>query len=272
MDYVLRFRRDVLAFEAAIRLAAAAETALLVPSCPGWAIGDLAMHLGGVHRYVAHVLRGRLQEPPDSTDLAILHLPADATGWPDPQHAPNRAPVPPGLADWFAQGAEELAALFASTPPGEPVWTWSAEQSAGFWLRMQAIEAAVHRWDAEHALGDTQPIDPDLAADAIAQTFEVMAPARRSLRQAPPGSGERIRLRRTDGPGTWTAHFDGPDVHLDARPDARPDGETGSCDVELAGPAEELMLFLWQRIPAARLETKGDQAVLDRYFTLVPPV
>jgi hypothetical protein len=32
------------------------------------------------------------------------------------------------------------------------------------------------------------------------------------------------------------------------------------------------MLFLWQRIPADGLDVRGDRAILDRYFTLVPPV
>jgi hypothetical protein len=44
------------------------------------------------------------------------------------------------------------------------------------------------------------------------------------------------------------------------------------CDVELAGTASDLTLFLWQRIPADQLEVQGDQGVLDRYFTLVPPI
>ena len=43
--------------------------------------------------------------------------------------------------------------------------------------------------------------------------------------------------------------------------------------VELAGTASDLMLFLWRRIPADRLDAvRGDRDVLDRYFTLVPPV
>ena len=45
---------------------------------------------------------------------------------------------------------------------------------------MQAIEAAVHRWDAENAVGVAQPFDGALAADAIGQTFEIMAPMRRA--------------------------------------------------------------------------------------------
>lgn len=44
------------------------------------------------------------------------------------------------------------------------------------------------------------------------------------------------------------------------------------CDVELTGTASDLMLHLWHRIPADHLEVKGDQEVLDRCFTLVPPV
>jgi hypothetical protein len=46
MDYVAHFRREVLAFEAAARVAVTAETAPLVPSCPDWAVSDLIMHLG----------------------------------------------------------------------------------------------------------------------------------------------------------------------------------------------------------------------------------
>jgi uncharacterized protein (TIGR03083 family) len=187
---------------------------------------------------------------------------SDLTGWPRPENAPNRGPVPAGLVDWYADGADALGSLFRERDPGEPVWTWSREQSVGFWLRMQAIEAAIHRWDAENTIGTPQPIDTDLAADAVAQTFEVMAPARRAWQQAPPGSGERFGFRQTDGTSTWTVEFDGDDVRLTA----------GPGDVELAGTASDLMLFLWQRIPADRLDLTGDRAVLDRYFTLVPPV
>ncbi|WP_219466745.1 hypothetical protein [Nonomuraea rhizosphaerae] len=46
----------------------------------------------------------------------------------------------------------------------------------------------------------------------------------------------------------------------------------GECDVEVAGTASDLMLFLWRRLPAGRLGVRGDREVLDRYFTLVPPV
>jgi uncharacterized protein (TIGR03083 family) len=263
MDFLPHFHREIVAFEAAVRRAIGADAAPLVPSCPGWSVSDLVAHLGGVHRYVIQIVSERLTEPPDPTERAFLGLPASIEGWPMPDNAPNRAPVPANMIDWFADGAGELESLFRSRGPHETVWTWSTEQTTGFWLRMQTIEAAVHRWDAERAVGTAQPVDAELAADAVVQTFQVMAPFRRVAGQAPAGSGERFRFRRTDGDGTWTVLFDGADVRLT-------DGT--SADVELAGPASDLMLYLWRRIPAERLDVTGDRDVLDRYFTLVPPL
>ncbi|MEU3460605.1 maleylpyruvate isomerase family mycothiol-dependent enzyme [Streptomyces sp. NPDC006733] len=264
MDYVPHFQREIEAFEAAIRRAAGAGDALPVPSCPDWTVSDLVLHLGGVHRFVAAIVENGLMAPPDVTDVTLFALPDDRTGWPTPESAPSRGPVPPGLVDWFADGARALAALFGSVAGDRTVWTWSQERTVAFWVRMQTIEAALHRWDAEGVTGAAQPVAAELARDAVSQTFEVMAPARRAWKQAPPGAGERFGFRATDVEGAWTVSVTGDDVRLTA--------EAGPCDVELAGTASDLMLYLWNRIPADHLEAKGDQAVLDRYFTLVPPV
>ncbi|HET6857164.1 MAG TPA: maleylpyruvate isomerase family mycothiol-dependent enzyme [Streptomyces sp.] len=269
MDFVTHFHRETLAFETAARRATG-EAAPLVPSCPGWTVSDLVVHLATVHRYVARVVRERLTEQPDPTDLTFLGLPADVHGWPRPENAPNHGPAPTGLIDWYAEGAAALEALFAERAADERVWTWAPEQTTGFWLRIQCIEAAVHRWDAESAFGAARPVDAELAADAVGHTFEVMTPARRAWQQAPPGAGERFAFRQTDGEGGWTVCFDGEDVRATGGAEGGHDVE--SCDVEVAGTASDLMLFLWQRIPADRIEVKGDREVFDRYFTLVPPV
>ncbi|MGW7518202.1 maleylpyruvate isomerase family mycothiol-dependent enzyme [Streptomyces sp. NPDC054796] len=263
--HISGFGREVRAFEAAVRPVAAAGEAPLVPSCPGWTVTDLIAHLGAVHRYVLRLLRERVQEEPDPTDLGFLGLPAEREGWPVSfEQTPTLGPVPGPLVDWFAEGALALEAEFRKSDPRDPVWTWAPEHTAGFWMRIQAIEAAVHRWDAENVAGEAGPFDPALAADAVAHTFQVMAPARRAWAQAPRGAGERFRFRRTDGPEVWTAHFDGDDVRLL--------GESAPWDVELAGTASDLMLFLWERLPADRLDgVRGDRALLERYFALVPP-
>ncbi|MGP4097109.1 maleylpyruvate isomerase family mycothiol-dependent enzyme [Nonomuraea sp. KM90] len=262
MEAVAHFQREVRAFQDAARQAADAGDAPIVPSCPGWTMSDLVGHLSGVHRFVGVIVRDRLKEPPDFAYLARTESPPDTAGWPAPDRSPTFGPIPGSLLDWFAEGADRLAALFRERAPDEPAWTWWEERTVGFWLRIQVIEAAVHRWDAEGALGTPRPIAEEIAADAIAHTFEVMAPARRAWTQAPAGAGEGFRFVRTDGPGEWVVRFEGEHVRV---------GD-GDFDVELAGTASDLMLFLWHRIPADGLDVRGDRAVLDRYFVLVPPV
>ncbi|MCF3101926.1 maleylpyruvate isomerase N-terminal domain-containing protein [Streptomyces roseoverticillatus] len=267
------FHGEVRAFEAVARRVARAGASPPVPSCPGWSVSDLVVHLGSVHRGVAHIIEHRLTGPPDpSADPSFAGLPADTGDWPRPESAPNPGPLPGSLAGWFAEGASALEALFRSRGPDQPAWTWSRERTTGFWLRVQTIEAAVHRWDAENALGAPRPVDAALAADAVTHSFEVMAPWSRTRSAAPPGTGERYRFRRTDGlgigagvgTGVWTVCVDGDAVRL--VPDEDP------CDAEVSGTASELMLFLWGRLPADRLTVTGDRKALDRYAVLVPPV
>jgi len=268
MDYVAHFRREVEAFEAAAR-AIGADEAPIVPSCPDWSMTDLVAHLGGLHHGLIHLIRGGMREaPPDWADPDVLDLPANHPDWPvSLEDTPTQGPLPAGLIDWFAAGAASLADLLAERDPAEEVWTWSPDKSVGFWRRMQSIEAAVHRWDAENAVGDAAPIDAELAADAIRQTFEVMAPFRRAVRQAPPGQGEQYRFRPTDGTDAWTVRFDGEVVRLDGA------AATGPSDVEFVGTASDLALFVWGRLPADRLtDVRGNPDAVDRYFVLVPPV
>ena len=189
MDFVGHFFREVSAFESAGRAAVGFEAAPAVPSCPGWVVTDLILHLGVVHRLVARIIAGRMQQPPERGDWPWLALAEEWGGWLPPARAPQRSPVPAGLLDWFHDGAADLAERFRTTTPGEQVWTWSAGHTVGFWQRMQAIEAAVHRWDAENATGGARPLDAALAADAIGQTFEVMAPMRGAVGIAEPGHG-----------------------------------------------------------------------------------
>jgi uncharacterized protein (TIGR03083 family) len=264
VDYVEHFGREVAAFESAGRRAVTSAAAPAVPSCPEWVVTDLVVHLGFVHRLVARTIGEQLLQPPEMGDWSWLGLPDEWRGWLPPGQAPRQSPVPAALLDWFHAGATELHGLFLAADPNEQVWTWSADQSVGFWQRMQAIEAAVHRWDAQNAVTTAEPVDPALAADAITQTFEVMAPMRRAVAKAPPGQGERYLFKRTDGPQTWAVHFDGDAMLFGAPAD--------DCGIQISGTASDLALFLWQRDVTARLDVRGDTSLLCRYFALVPPV
>ncbi|WUL08873.1 maleylpyruvate isomerase N-terminal domain-containing protein [Streptomyces sp. NBC_00354] len=178
--------------------------------------------------------------------------------------------MPEALTEWFAQGARQLEGLFRELGPDVPVWTWSvdaadcAAHTSGFRLRMQTIEPAVHRWDAQSATGAPAPVDAEIAVDAVPQTFEAMAPLACRDR-APAGAGERYRFRRTDGPESWTVTFSGERLLVEH-------GVTDPVDVEAAGTASDLLLFLWRRIPSTDLAVTGDADLLPHYFTLVPPV
>lgn len=264
MDYLGHFRHEVAAFEAAGRAAVRCAAAPAVPSCPGWVVTDLVLHLGMVHRSVARVIRARMQQPPSGGDRSWLGLSGEWSSWLPPGHAPQGSPLPAALLDWFEAGAEELREQFRTVNANERVWTWSADHSVGFWQRMQAIEAAVHRWDAQNAMESAGPIDAALAADAIGQTFEVMAPMRRAVLKAPPGHGERFLFRRTDGPERWAVRFEGDIVMLSA-PDSH-------YDIQISGTASDLALFLWQRPVTANLGVHGDASLLSSYFALVPPL
>lgn len=110
MDYLGSFGREVAAFEAAGREAVSRPAAPEVPSCPGWVVTDLVLHLGLVHRLVAGVVGGRMQQPPAQDDLSWLTLPSPWLGWLPPGRAPRQSPVPADLVDWFQAGAQ--------APPG----------------------------------------------------------------------------------------------------------------------------------------------------------
>ncbi|MFB9908059.1 maleylpyruvate isomerase family mycothiol-dependent enzyme [Allokutzneria oryzae] len=263
MGLVGEFQREVLAFEAAVRVGARAETAPVVPSCPQWTLTDLVLHLGFVHRLVSWIFEEGLQQAPDLSDIRFLRRHEGSwEGWPRLENAPNHGPVPDGLADWFGEGATALLHAFEECEQDSPVWTWTADRTTGFWLRMQVTEAAVHRWDAENAVGTARPMAPELAARAIVHHFEVLAPAWRAQFPSVAGGGERFRFRPTDHDTGWTVEFDGDEIRL----------TEGPGDIELGGSLSELMLFLWGRVPADRLDVRGDRDVLDRYGSFVPEV
>jgi hypothetical protein len=121
-----------------------------------------------------------------------------------------------------------------------------------------AIETALHRFDAEGAHGDGRPIDTDLALVAIDELFEVLLPSRGT--SGLDRSGETLHLHATDveaGQGEWliTLGADGVAVeHVHAK-----------GDVAVRGTASDLLLLLWNRVPADRFEVFGDRGLLDRW-------
>jgi len=235
-DYIEALRRDGRALSDAARRAGVDAP---VPSCPEWTVADLLQHVGLLHRWV--------------TDL-VANQPDD----------PMRAwaqEVPSGAArfDWFDAGVEPLANALAAASPAQHAWSWTADQTAGFWARRQANELAVHRYDGQLAAGTPAPIERTHAVDGIDEFFDLI-PAWRGIIEVH-GNGETLHFHCTDGDGEWLARL-GDGAVVVTR-------EHAKGDVAARGSASNLLLFLYGRVAPEDLEVFGDASLLVRWRELV---
>ncbi len=197
-----------------------------VRGCPGWDVAQLTRHLGFVHRFAR--LAAVTGAPPDTVQIDEL---ADGAGSKD-------------LADWFDTGAHALVEAFVGLDPEGPTWhPFPVARLGKVWPRRQAHEAFIHAWDAEDAIGTARPMDPTMAADGIAEYFEVMVPRiiTRDRRPAPVGT---VAVVCTDadfhtGSNRIIVRVDDP-LTVVVDPAASP-------TAELVGRAEDLTLALWGR-------------------------
>lgn len=254
-----------------------------VPSCPGWTMNDLVLHMGAIYRLVANRITNREREfvrydtiftPDDWT--RVLRLDPEwvqfaAEGKVPEYHAmpstaegkdPEYRSMPSWLIAWFSEGAERLQGAFRSVDPDEPIGTWwPPNQHAGFWMRRMAHETAVHRWDAQNAVGAPEPIERDLASDGVDEMMEVIIPDEYSESKATP-NGESYHFHQSDGEGEWMIYFEPSELRITR--------DHSKADVELAGTASDLLLFLLGRVPVERLAVSGASDLIPRYFELVP--
>jgi uncharacterized protein (TIGR03083 family) len=143
----------------------------------------------------------------------------------------HKATPPPrdrtGLTTWF-RGASETLVTALQADPSTEAWTIYPPRTVAFWRRRRALEALVHRWDAEHALGTPTQLDPTLAAEGVSEVIDTMFPRQLHLARAEPPE-QSIRLAATDTNQTWTL---GPSTPA----------------ATLHGTAPDLFLLLWGRL------------------------
>ena len=218
-------------------LADAATGILDVPVeyCPGWTVADLVWHVRGVHHFWAEIVAGSLADP---NEVKRFERPGDAR-----------------LIDDFRDGAQRLVGVLRAADPSAPVWTWAPQRDAGFVIRHQVQETAVHRWDAEHAARNAYSIDLPTAVDSIEEflTFST------DVSDATP-LGESLGLGATDADASWVVD-DGPNRTIRWRR-----GRADAAGAELHGTASDLLLWLYGRAEPDAMVT-GDVGVLDRFRT-----
>jgi uncharacterized protein (TIGR03083 family) len=217
---------DALRDQGALLAAAAGRAGLdaAVPPCPPWVVKDMLRHTGYIHRWAAR----HITECPPS----VLDGPSEAEilrgGAPDPD-----------LIAWFLAGHSALVRTLTEADPALECGTFmDAPSSLAFWARRQAHETAIHRADAESALGVRPEYPPDFAVDGIDEL--IMGFGRRRKYQ-PAGGAESGRLRVVAA-------------------------DTGAgCTV--SGSASGVYLYLWNRLDAgqAGVTVTGDPALLGSW-------
>ena len=206
-----------------------------VPSCPGWSMRDLLLHVGDVHSWVAGIVRDRAKQ------------------------GRRREAAPPTVdALQYAVAARDavLEAL-RNADPDDEVWNWADQPPrVAFWARRMAHETSMHRWDAQNCHGNAKPIDAEFAVDGIDEALRVTLAAR--LRHKPQHRiAGTLHLHATDVAGEWLVTI-APES-LDVR------NEHGKGDVALRGDASDLLLVLYNREPSSAVDIIGDRSLLDRW-------
>lgn len=218
---------------AALRAAAQADPKARIMACPEWSMADLLWHIGHVHWFWNTVVSVPLTDEQAVHDYPDIERPADDQ-----------------LAEFAAEQAEALVSALRSTDPASPAWTWApSQQDCAFVTRHQVQEAAVHRWDAQHAIGAAEPIDRMAALDAIEEFLTVSIASTAWPAEGAAPLGVPLVLHATDAgdDGSWTVTDAGPGIITAAG--GVPVGETGS--VTVSGSASDLLLWLYERVDLA---------------------
>ena len=233
---------DVLRTQGTLLADAAGRAGLTapVPTCPGWAVRDLLLHQGGVHRWAATVVRDRHTGP---------------TGVEQPYDIVEELPDDDVLLDWYRAGHADLVRIREAAPADLACWAFlPAPTPLAFWARRQAHETTIHRVDAEAAAGGgpvaVAGLPPTAAEDGIDELLTCFVSGRnRRLRGKPPHT---MLVHATDVGARWLVR-----VGADLPRVERVTGDV-AADVSVAGPAVPLYLALWNRLPWDDLVTTGD--------------
>ena len=213
-------------------VAATADVLVAVPDapvvhCPGWAVSDLVRHHAKVLRWAEAIVR--------SGEVVLGEFPA-------PTECDD-------LRDWHVDAADCFVSTASGLDRERRCWTFGRPpEQTWFWTRRQALEAAVHRWDAERATGTTPEIASELALVGVTEVVEDLFPRQVALERVSDLSCA-VQLRATDADQRW--------VLTPAR--------TGAIDATIEAPVAELFLLLWGRtdLDDPRIHFIGPRAIED---------
>jgi uncharacterized protein (TIGR03083 family) len=212
-----------------------------VPACPDWKGFNLLIHFTEVQQFWVWVTRLG-GAAPDRAERPVFDEKIDEV-------------------EAARAATADLIAAFTEAGMDAPTWVWWTTDNRDTVLgsvRRQAHEALIHRVDAEQTAGLDSVIDPELAADGIAEFLE------RMISDVAPSSWTAasglIELHATDVNQRWYVRLDEAGAHLDVQPE-------GPTLATISGPAYDLDLTLWRRSGWNTLTFEGDLDVIEDFLT-----
>jgi len=237
---------DCAAADARSLLAAASTRwAAAVPHCPGWDTAELVRHQGSIFTWMATIVTSR--ERVIRRELAP---------------APAESAELPG---WYLGNLDHAIQVLGSADPQSATWTFSStgDLRVAWWHRRLAVEVAIHRFDAQHAIAGADgtpaaPLDGDVAAAGIEEFITEFLPG--LLAQADDAELKgSLHVHATDGPVEWW-------IDLDASGAAMP--QHAKADTAVRGTRSDLLLWLTNRSAPGSLEVLGRPEIADRWQQL----
>jgi len=234
MDYTAHFAATEAALDAYRGALGSGPLDARVPTCPEFDLAALTKHVGEFCGFWTHVVcegTGREKSPfPD--------FPSGASAVPE----------------WFDGLANQLVRVLRDTSPDTACWTWVPDrQDVAFVGRRTAHELSIHRYDAQVAVGATEAIDAETAADGIDEIFVMHA----AWEQSKNGSGETIHLHAAEG-NEWMITLSPGGMVVDR--------SHGKADVALRGAVSDIELKLFGRPTIGAVEVLGDPEALAAWY------
>ena len=228
------------AFRTAI--ASAPSLDVQVPTCPEWTLLDLVHHLGeGRHAWAATVAAG-----PTATAKSAA------------EDAPTAPQEREAMLAWLAESTRELVDALREAGPDRGCWTWwGASQSprtCGAVARHQLQQIAVHTYDAQVTVGSPQPLPAEVALDGVEEFLSTCV----ATTSAWPHKPTAFDFHATEG-RSWRLTLDDTGARVTRLPVVGPDAP----GVSVHGTANELVLFVYDRIPGDTLRIDGDATLFD---------
>lgn len=238
-----------------------ADLTATVPTCPDWSLRELAVHVGGAHRWVHDIVRTRAVEEVEEETVPGFHGPDDDG--------------PEALDAWLAEGAELLVGALRKAGPDARVWSWSTRGDAGFWARRMTHETVIHRFDAVGAVpGTPYEVAAEVAADCVDEWLDILTDPVNAddedLHALRARAGDSLHLHATDAPDTpdapegidaeWLIEFTDTGIRW-SRSHAK-------ATVALRGPLTDLLRVFNRRLPADAdsVQVLGDAELLDLWL------